>query len=36
MHRICIVEGSMGGLFNSGGMVGSSYISVFAGMYMIT
>ena len=36
MHRICMVEGSMHGLFNFGGMVGSSYISVFVSMYMIT
>ena len=36
MHRICMVEGSMRGLFSSGGMVGSSYISVSVGMCMIT
>ena len=36
MHNICIVECSIRGLFNSGGMVGSSYISKFAGMCMIT
>ena len=34
-YRICIVEGSMCGLFNCGRMVGSSYISVSAGLYMI-
>ena len=32
--RWCIL--SIRGLFNFGGMVGSSYISVFAGMCMIT
>ena len=36
MHNICMVEGSICGLFNFGGMVGSSYISVSAGMCMIT
>ena len=36
MHRICMVEDSMCGLFSFGGMVGSSYISVSADICMIT
>ena len=36
MHRMCIVDGSTLGLFNSGGIVGSSYVIVFASMCAIT
>ena len=36
MHNICMVESSVRGLFNYGGMVGSSYISMSASMCMIT
>ena len=36
IHRIYMVEGSMCGLFSSSSMVGSLYISMYAGMCMIT
>ena len=35
MQRICMVEGSICGLFSSGDMVGSSYISMSASICMI-
>ena len=35
IQRIYMVEGSIRGLFRSDGIVGSLYISVFVGMYII-
>ena len=36
IHRMCMVNGSIRGLFSSSGIVGSSYVSVFASMCAIT
>ena len=35
-HRMCMVDGSTQGLFNSSGIVGSSYVIISAGMCVIT
>ena len=35
-HRMCMVDGSTQGLFSSSGIVGSSYVILFANMCAIT
>ena len=36
MHRMCMADGSICGLFNSRGMFGFLYVNVSAGIYAIT